>query len=37
MTTVMLWNGVVSTDREHLEGFKKVVYTRQEQVCDVLQ
>ena len=36
-TTVMLWNGAVSTDREHLEGFKKVVYTRQEQVCDVLQ
>ena len=37
LTTVMLWNGVVSADREHLEGFKKVVYTRQEQVCDVLQ
>ena len=37
MTTVRLWNGAVSTDREHLEGLKKVVYTRQERVCDVLQ
>ena len=37
MSTVRLWNGTVSTDREHLEGFKKVVYTRHEQVWDVLQ
>ena len=30
------WNGPVSTDREHLEGFKKVVYTRQK-ICEMLQ
>ena len=34
---VRLRNGAVSTDQEHIEWFKDVVYARQEQVCDVLQ
>ena len=34
---VRLCNGAVSTDQEHIEWFKDVVYARQGQVCDVLQ